>query len=571
MSEPRGPYWLNFGGHVVGGPETATGRFLEATGRGGGGAAGRARRARRWAGGCSRADGSRPIRCDCGSRRPTGSRSSGPGPGCAWRWRSTGASRAFGRASRSPIAAPACWRSATTPRSRSFLGRCARPSTPSFGPRSGARRASRRRCRPATGSATSSSCGIEPVASPGRWSADRAAFPRRSSRSWAAGSSPGGGCRPVTPGPDGVVVGSRRAGASGRSTPAPRSSPPRRRHTPDRARPPGRGRAGARRRRLRPVRGRRVPHRRDGADAVRRRVRRGDPGLSFNMLFNRRTWCAATGASGRRHPDGLRGRGARPRLAGLDDSEIERRFLNDLHGLFPDLRGHVRETVIRRWEPAFRTPVRAGTCSSRRWRSRSAPSTSRATTSARPTSRPRSRRGRQRRAGSAPRSPVRRAESVEQPVRHRARRPAKLVERAPAGEVRLAVVLTDDHLVQVGDPFAGERDVVEDEVELSAVAGRSTRRCPRRRRGSRPARRLADLLLELPRDRLGASLAELDAAGERDAHHLPGRRVVILSETSRRSPSRITAAATGRIACAGPSVVGSVLTVSNPGAGGPRA
>src|SRR3954469_2921337 len=32
MSEPRGPYWLNFGGHVVGGPETATGRLLEAAG-----------------------------------------------------------------------------------------------------------------------------------------------------------------------------------------------------------------------------------------------------------------------------------------------------------------------------------------------------------------------------------------------------------------------------------------------------------------------------------------------------------------------------------------------------------
>jgi oxygen-dependent protoporphyrinogen oxidase len=31
MSEPRDPYWLNFGGHVVGGPETATGRLLQAT------------------------------------------------------------------------------------------------------------------------------------------------------------------------------------------------------------------------------------------------------------------------------------------------------------------------------------------------------------------------------------------------------------------------------------------------------------------------------------------------------------------------------------------------------------
>ncbi len=30
MSEPRDPYWLNFGGHVVGGPETETGRLLQA-------------------------------------------------------------------------------------------------------------------------------------------------------------------------------------------------------------------------------------------------------------------------------------------------------------------------------------------------------------------------------------------------------------------------------------------------------------------------------------------------------------------------------------------------------------
>jgi protoporphyrinogen/coproporphyrinogen III oxidase len=32
MSEPRHPYWLNFGGHVIGGPETETGRLLQETG-----------------------------------------------------------------------------------------------------------------------------------------------------------------------------------------------------------------------------------------------------------------------------------------------------------------------------------------------------------------------------------------------------------------------------------------------------------------------------------------------------------------------------------------------------------
>ena len=31
MSEPRHPYWLNFGGHVIGGPETETGRLLQET------------------------------------------------------------------------------------------------------------------------------------------------------------------------------------------------------------------------------------------------------------------------------------------------------------------------------------------------------------------------------------------------------------------------------------------------------------------------------------------------------------------------------------------------------------
>src|SRR4051794_7360990 len=32
MSLPRGEYWLNFGAHVLGGPDTATGRLLRATG-----------------------------------------------------------------------------------------------------------------------------------------------------------------------------------------------------------------------------------------------------------------------------------------------------------------------------------------------------------------------------------------------------------------------------------------------------------------------------------------------------------------------------------------------------------
>jgi oxygen-dependent protoporphyrinogen oxidase len=37
------------------------------------------------------------------------------------------------------------------------------------------------------------------------------------------------------------------------------------------------------------------------------------------------------------------------RLDGLDDAEVERRFLSDLHDLYPQTRGIVEETVIQRW------------------------------------------------------------------------------------------------------------------------------------------------------------------------------------------------------------------------------
>jgi monoamine oxidase len=37
-------------------------------------------------------------------------------------------------------------------------------------------------------------------------------------------------------------------------------------------------------------------------------------------------------------------------LAGLSDDDVERRYLDDIYGLFPALRGCVREVVVRRWE-----------------------------------------------------------------------------------------------------------------------------------------------------------------------------------------------------------------------------
>jgi protoporphyrinogen/coproporphyrinogen III oxidase len=81
------------------------------------------------------------------------------------------------------------------------------------------------------------------------------------------------------------------------------------------------------------------------------------PGLSFNMLFN--TANVVRGDAERAAGGTLMvyaAAGLARALAGLDDSQVERRFLNDLHALFPDLRGHVRETVIRRWEPGLPHP-----------------------------------------------------------------------------------------------------------------------------------------------------------------------------------------------------------------------
>jgi oxygen-dependent protoporphyrinogen oxidase len=73
--------------------------------------------------------------------------------------------------------------------------------------------------------------------------------------------------------------------------------------------------------------------------------------MSFNMLFNTANVLRRGGA---REPGGslmVYSAATLARdLAGLADADVERRYLDDIHGLFPALRGHVREAVIRRWE-----------------------------------------------------------------------------------------------------------------------------------------------------------------------------------------------------------------------------
>jgi protoporphyrinogen/coproporphyrinogen III oxidase len=75
------------------------------------------------------------------------------------------------------------------------------------------------------------------------------------------------------------------------------------------------------------------------------------PSMSFNMLFNtanvlRRDGTRAPGGSLMVYSAARLARD----LAGLDDAGVERRYLDDMYSLFPALRGRVRETVIRRWE-----------------------------------------------------------------------------------------------------------------------------------------------------------------------------------------------------------------------------
>lgn len=73
------------------------------------------------------------------------------------------------------------------------------------------------------------------------------------------------------------------------------------------------------------------------------------PGLSFGVFFNQ----ASTLRAGPRAPGGslmlFRGAAGAAALMAGSDAEIERRFLADLEGLFPGIRGSVREIAVQRW------------------------------------------------------------------------------------------------------------------------------------------------------------------------------------------------------------------------------
>jgi protoporphyrinogen/coproporphyrinogen III oxidase len=76
------------------------------------------------------------------------------------------------------------------------------------------------------------------------------------------------------------------------------------------------------------------------------------PGRSFGMLFNTANVLRSPGACRRREGGALMvyaAAGAAKALDGLDDAEVAERFGDDLCGLFPQVRGLVRELVIRRW------------------------------------------------------------------------------------------------------------------------------------------------------------------------------------------------------------------------------
>jgi oxygen-dependent protoporphyrinogen oxidase len=81
------------------------------------------------------------------------------------------------------------------------------------------------------------------------------------------------------------------------------------------------------------------------------------PSLSFNMLFNTANVLRRGGA---REPGGslmvYSAANLARDLAGLGDADVERRYLEDIHGLFPALRGCVREAVIHRWEVGLPHP-----------------------------------------------------------------------------------------------------------------------------------------------------------------------------------------------------------------------
>jgi oxygen-dependent protoporphyrinogen oxidase len=85
------------------------------------------------------------------------------------------------------------------------------------------------------------------------------------------------------------------------------------------------------------------------------------PGRVFDLFTNQ---AAALRSGGPRRPGGslmlMAGGHAAAALARSDDATIAERFLADLHGLYPQTRGVVAETVVHRWPlgNVFATPGR---------------------------------------------------------------------------------------------------------------------------------------------------------------------------------------------------------------------
>ena len=81
------------------------------------------------------------------------------------------------------------------------------------------------------------------------------------------------------------------------------------------------------------------------------------PNASFNMLFNTAN---ALRSGGPRAPGGslmvYSAAALAEQLAAESDAEVERRYLDDLYGMFPALRGNVREVAIHRWRDGVPHP-----------------------------------------------------------------------------------------------------------------------------------------------------------------------------------------------------------------------
>ena len=81
------------------------------------------------------------------------------------------------------------------------------------------------------------------------------------------------------------------------------------------------------------------------------------PDKSFNMFFNHANWQRSTGAAKQGsvlmvYAGGDRGRA----LIDLDEETIRQRFLHDLYGIYPQVRGIIAETMIKKWP--YAGPVR---------------------------------------------------------------------------------------------------------------------------------------------------------------------------------------------------------------------